>query len=673
MFSSIIFSSNLIFLCILLGIFYSLFLYFKQKNILNNWTLYFLSFLRFLLITFLALLLLEPVIKSTTKIFEKPIVVILQDSSKSIKKNILNELNNLSDELKDFEVYKYHFSDKIYDGFADINTGLYTNYSNALDDVYSRFLNKNLSSIVLATDGMYNKGSNPLYSDNSSIPIHVIGLGDTTILKDNRISNVKNNDIVFLGNSFISDIYIESDKFNGRSTVLKIEHKGNLLFQQDIIFTKDKEFIKIPVEIKALKMGVQSYTATLTSLDEETLTQNNVYNFFVDVINSKYKILLLHDNVHPDIASYVNVIDDNKNYAIDVIRTKDFKDNFFDYNLVVLHSLSKDSKDVLLSLSNYNIPLLIFCKQDYNFYSSLMPNIKFKEKSSNNEVYTIVNADFNSFKTNKEFNQMILSSPPLFTSFGIYNISPSANLMLNERLGSLTTNSPVCVFDNVNNRKVGFLMGEGYWRWKLQDFNLHGNNKNFNALFNKITQFLLLRDDKSKFRVYYDKEINENDDFIIEAEVYNDSYELDNSNDIKLLITNKEDKEFMFLFDKFDNKYSLNIGVLSAGEYDFNATVDIKNYIKKGSLTVRPVQIESLRSVADHQILYNLSNQTNGGFYSKNNIDELVSLLNNTNNNKTIISVEDNLKQIIDFHWILLVLLLLISIEWFVRKFNGLI
>ena len=66
----------------------------------------------------------------------------------------------------------------------------------------------------LASDGMYNKGSNPLYSNNSSIPIHVIGLGDTTILQDIRIANVKNNDIVFLGNSFISDIYIESDKFN---------------------------------------------------------------------------------------------------------------------------------------------------------------------------------------------------------------------------------------------------------------------------------------------------------------------------------------------------------------------------------------------------------------------------------------------------------------------------
>jgi len=672
MFSSIILSSNFTFLSVLLGVFYSLFLYYNQKNFLNKRILYFLSFFRFLLITLLALLILEPVIKSTTKIYEKPIVVILQDASKSIKHNIQNELNILSDELKDFEVYKYHFSDKIYDGFTDINNGLYTNYSNALDDVYSRFSNQNLSSIIFVSDGMYNKGSNPLYSDNFNIPIHVIALGDTDILKDNRISSVKNNDLVFLGNSFISDIYIQSDKFKGTSAVLSIVNKGNVLFKKVISFTSNKEFIKVPVEIKALEIGIQSYTATLSLLDDEVLTKNNDYSFFVDVINSKYKILLLHDNTHPDIGSYIDVIDDNKNYAVDVIKTKDFKGNFLDYSLVVLHSLSKESKDVLSSLSKNDIPLLIFCKQDYNFYSSLMPNVKFKDKSSNNEVYTIINNNFNSFNISKELNEMILAMPPLFTSFGIYNISPSVNLMLNEKFGSLQKNSPICVFDEVNNRKVGFLIGEGYWRWRLQDFNLNGNNLNFDELFNKITQFLLLRDDKSKFRVYYDKEINESDDFIIEAELYNDSYELDNTKDIELIITNKEDKEFIFRFDRFDNKYSLNVGPLSLGEYSFCATVDVKNYIKKGSLTVKPVQLESVRSVADHQILYNLSDQTNGQFYSKNNIDELVSLLNTTNN-QTIISIEDNLKQIIDFHWILLIFLLIISIEWFVRKFNGLI
>ena len=55
------------------------------------------------------------------------------------------------------------------------------------------------------------------------------------------------------------------------------------------------------------------------------------------------------------------------------------------------------------------------------------------------------------------------------------------------------------------------------------------------------------------------------------------------------------------------------------------------------------------------------------------NISELAILVKNQQNNQTIISFEDTLKQIIDIKWILLVLLLVISVEWFIRKFNGLI
>jgi len=673
MFSSIIFSSNLIILCFLLGLFYSLILYYKEQSFLSRKALYLLSFLRFFLISFLALLLLDPVVKSTTKIYEKPIVVILQDASQSINKNVKKELDDLATEFSDLEVYKYHFSDKIYDGFSEINSGMYTNYSNALNDIYSRFSNKNLSAVVFATDGMYNSGSNPLYSDHSNIPIHTICLGDTTILKDNRIIDIKHNDIVFLGNNFVSNVFIESDKFKGSTVILKIERKGELLFNKSIDIISDKEFIKVPLELNASEIGVQSYTAHLSVLDGEKLINNNSYNFYIDVVNSKYKILLLHDDAHPDIASFVSVVDKNKNYVLEVMQTDDFDDNFLDYNLVVLHSLSDKSKDIVESLSTLKIAILIFCKQDFNFYSSLMPRIKFKEKLSNNEVYATINNDFNSFKISNEIKDMIISMPPLFSSFGIYDISPSVNVMLNQRVGSVMNDYPICVFDDVDDRKVGMLIGEGFWKWRLQNFYLNNNNEYFNDLFNKITQFLLVKDDKSKFRLYYDKEINESNKVYFEAEVYNDSYELDNINDIELTITNKNKEEFKFLFNKYENKYFVDIGELEDGKYELVARVDKDDYIKKGSFIVKPVQIESLQSVADHQLLFNLSQQTNGQSFSVTNISELVTLVNNQQNNQTIISFEDTLKQIIDIKWILLVLLMVIAVEWFIRKFNGLI
>ena len=79
------------------------------------------------MISLIAFLLLDPIVKSSKEIKEKPVVVILQDVSSSINKNIKNELEDFSSKLKDLDVFKYSFSDRIYDDFSEKNNGLYTN------------------------------------------------------------------------------------------------------------------------------------------------------------------------------------------------------------------------------------------------------------------------------------------------------------------------------------------------------------------------------------------------------------------------------------------------------------------------------------------------------------------------------------------------------------------
>ena len=133
MHESLILSKNLVFFCLLLGFLYSLVLYFRQHNFLNKKLLFLLSLSRFLLISFLAFLLLDPIVKSSKEIKEKPVVVILQDVSSSISRNIKNELEDFSNKLNDLDVYKYSFSDKIYDDFNEENNGLYTNIFNYSD------------------------------------------------------------------------------------------------------------------------------------------------------------------------------------------------------------------------------------------------------------------------------------------------------------------------------------------------------------------------------------------------------------------------------------------------------------------------------------------------------------------------------------------------------------
>ena len=673
MYESLILSNNLVFFCLLLGFIYSLLLYFRQHNFLNRKLLFLLSLSRFLLISFLAFLLLDPILKSSKEIKEKPVVVILQDVSSSISKNIKNELEDFSNKLNDLDIYKYSFSDKIYDDFSEKNNGLYTNISKVINEINNRFSNRNLSSIILASDGLYNDGINPLYSNDLNTPIHSICLGDTIVKKDNVISDVKHNDIVFLGNSFVSEIFVESVKYKGEKVKLMVENNGESLFEKNITFNSNKEFLKIPVELKALQVGVQAFKVVLTPLKNENNIRNNTFMFYVDVINSKYKILFIHDHSHPDIASVVSVIENNKDYDLDIVKSNNLKTNFSDYNLVILHSISKENIQIINDISDKNIPLLIFPKQELNLYSKLIPNINFNRRSFNNEVFPKINDNFLSFKISKGVEEMINLSPPILTSFGFYNSSPLINTIAYQKYANTTTESPLCFFDNYNSNKVGVFLGEGYWRWKINDFKLNDSFENFNELINKVLQYLIIKEDKSKFRLYYDKENNENENIVFEAEVYDDNYNLNNNNDISLLLVNSNNKEYRYVFNKKKEKYYLDLGNLIPDTYKIFAKVEKRNYEKKGIINIKPINVEFINKIANHQIRNDLSKISGGESYSLSNLNLLINNLNEDKDNFVSTRFEDKLIQLIDYELILLILLLLISFEWFVRKYNGLI
>ena len=673
MYESLILSNNLVFFCLLLGFIYSLLLYYRQHNFLNKKLLFLLSLSRFLLISFLAFLLLDPILKSSKEIKENPIVVVLQDVSSSISRNIKNELEDFSNKLNDLDVYKYSFSDKIYDGFNEENNGLYTNISKVLNEINNRFSNRNLSSIILASDGLYNDGINPLYSNNFNTPIHSICLGDTTVKKDNVISDVKHNDIVFLGNSFISEIFIESVKYKGEKVKLKIENNGESLFEKNITFNSNKEFLKIPVELKTSQVGIQAFKVVLSPLKNENNIRNNTFMFYVDVINSKYKILFIHDHSHPDIASLVSVIENNKDYDLDIVKSNNLKTNFSDYNLVILHSISKENIQIIDDISDENIPLLIFPKQELNLYSKLTPNINFNRRSFNNEVFAKINDNFLSFKIPKGVEEMINLSPPILTSFGFYSSSPLINPIAYQKYANTITDSPLCFFDNYNSNKVGVFLGEGYWRWKINDFKLNDSFENFNELINKVLQYLIIKEDKSKFRLYYDKESNENENIVFEAEVYDDNYNLNNDDDISLLLVNSNNEEYRYVFNKKKEKYYLDLGNLIPDSYKIFAKVEKRNYEKKGIINIKPINVEFLNKIANHQIMNDLSKISGGESYSLANLNLLINNLNEDKDNFVSTRYEDKLIQLIDYELILLILLLLISFEWFVRKYNGLI
>jgi len=659
--------------CLLLGLCYAYFLYRKEGLLSSERLKQFLFVIRTLFIAFLAALLLNPIIKSLHKTTHKPIVILAQDISQSIPDtSSLHFLNSLSNKLSDFEVHHFSFSDEVSQGFSAENKGLLTNYSNLFQDMNSRFANQHVAALVLATDGLYNRGNNPLYGDLMNYPIYTIAQGDTTLNKDVSIVKVKQNEIAFLGNTFPLEIAIAAQQCKGENIQVNIWHKNEKIYTEKIAISSDDDYEKVKVNLLADAVGLQHYIITVTQFSAEKNIKNNSYTAYVDVIDSRYKILVLTEGVHPDVAAYKSAIEKNKNYALEQYTITDFNGSLEAYQLVVLFGVEYGSP-IVNNLKKSKIPLLIFNLKQ-NIYKQFTSIFSFKSRGGLEEVQVVKNESFSNFTFSPDLLNLIDAAPPLYSPFGKYTMQVGAEVMLLQKIKGLTTSNPIVVLDEQNGRKIAVITAEGFWKWKLYDYAFAKNNTAFDELFSKLTQYLVLQEDKSKFRVNYKKQIAENSTIYFEASLYNESYELVNNKEVSLIIKNEKREKFEYVFSKSVGKYSLNAGVLDVGKYTFSAKVKGSEMIKRGSFDVKAIQLEQLHTVANHKLLYQLANNTSGGeLFYPNQMDEIAATIKKSKNNYKRISEEEKLNGIINIPWILLSLLTLISLEWFLRKYNGLI
>ena len=658
-------------LCVFLGVFVTYFFY-KENNNLKPFTKSFLFFIRFSILTSLFFLLLSPIFNIIIKNIERPSIILLQDASKSVRIDIKNDFKKIQNELLDFDVSIYNFSDQLNEGFADTNLGLYTNIDLALTNINDLYSNRNLSSVVIATDGLYNMGKNPLYSEKFNFPIYSLILGDTAEQVDISIDKIEHNELAFLGNYFPIKIRIKSTSAKNKKFKLKIRQNDSIIFTKSFVSILNNEYFDIKKDLLANKIGMNKYSISISELADEQNVINNYADFFIDVIDSKSNILIFNDKPHPDVAAFVSSISSNENYDYTISKTENYILDFSDFNLIVFHSIENLNEKLTLEIYESKIPLLLFCTNDFNNINTFFSSVDFLNKGSTDEVYPFLNSNFDNFQLSDSVINMITMMPPLKLQFGSYFVNNPSKVLLCQKIKEINSLNPLISFEDINKR-IGIVFGEGYWKWRLRNFYLNNSHNSFNDFFNKVIQYLVTNEDKSKLRLSYNKSYFENESITIAAELYNSSLELYNEKNIEFKLFNSKNEIFDYNFDKYENRYSLNIGNLESDNYRFEVFVkDSDISTKTGLITVKSVKVEELNLISDYKFLKNLSSTNNGSLFWPNEMDLLISEIKSSKSQKIIRTSNDILK-LIDINSLLVVLLFFIFLEWFIRKYNGLI
>ena len=680
--------------CFLLGIGYAILLYRKDNSFGEGKKMlaYFLGTLRFLSVSILALLLLEPLIQTTEQVIEKPILVIAQDNSESIglskdstfyKQEYKDKLKALAQKLSEkYEVRTMSFGNEVTDSLSFDYTIKQTDISAVFKTVEQKFYGRNLGGVILSSDGIINKGLSPEFSAKKlkNTIVYTIALGDTTVRKDIIVSNIHHNEMAYKGNEFPIEINVKANHLKGEKVIVSVWKKGKKLQEKSIAFKDNKASENINFILPAKTAGKQKYSVKVSKIKDELTHINNSKDFYINVIENKQDILILAEAPHPDVSALKSVLVKNKNYEVTVKLASEFKGKINNYSLVILLGLPNNLpkyNQLITELLKQKTPLL-FCTNEKTNYSQLN---KLKQKLSviavngTSTATPMLNANFSKFTVSESLKSSLADFPPLQVPFtGNFKVAQSNNVLLYQKIDGNKTDYPLMVLNENGVQKVGFLLGEGIWRWKLFDYIKNKNHNNFDELIQKSIQYLVVKKDKSQFRVTNKEHLYENEVLAIDAELYNDSYELVNTSDVSIKIINELGEEYpLKTMSKSGASYRLDAGIFSAGEYTYVASTsfDGKTFEKKGKFTVEELKVEYLNLVANHKLLYNLSISKGGKLFYPNQLEELEQEIYNQENIVPISYFKKSVEDVIKWKWIFFLILSLLSIEWFLRKRNG--
>ena len=94
-------------------------------------------------------------------------------------------------------------------------------------------------------------------------------------------------------------------------------------------------------------------------------------------------------------------------------------------------------------------------------------------------------------------------------------------------------------------------------------------------------------------------------------------------------------------------------------------------YKRQGKFRVETIQKESYNLTADHGLLYLLSEKYKGKVYYPGQIGNAATEILSNANMKPIIYQEKDNRPLMHYPWLMLPILLLLCIEWFVRRYTG--
>ena len=654
--------------------------YFYKKKI-KGYLPYLLAFLRFVVLFSALLLLINPKMVNREYYVEKSNLVLLIDDSESMQTvldttsllEFLDKVNSNETLQNRFNIFNYRFGNtvKVSDSstFAETNTDI----ANALSQTNQTFL-KGKTHVLLLTDGNATLGRDYEYlrfpEQNT---IYSLIVGDTTAYEDVSVGQVNTNSYAFLKNKFPIEANISYRGDGNVKPTISIMLNGRRVYQEVVEFSSRKTTHTIKQNISANSVGLKSIVVQVGALANEKNINNNRKEVALEVIDEKTDVFLVSNILHPDISALKNAIEANEQRQVTLFNTRELNNQLDDGDLFILYQPDASFKKVYEHIlkSNTGVWVITGPNTDWNAWNRLQSSYQKENFNQDEEVLPSLNASFSAFGFE---NLSIERFPPLKSSLGEIDMRVAHEEMLFQKIKGVTLNKPLLSLLNAEERKEAILFGEGIWRWRAMEFRLNRDFQAFDDFVGKVVLYLSTNDRKDRLEVNYNRIFDGTTALKVTASYFDESFVFDANAELQIVLkkrnSNFERKSPMLLRG---NYFETDLSDLEEGIYDFTITVVGENLLRSGSFKILKNNPELLVQATDYKKLTRLSTKTGGESFYPKDFNAMIALLSADNAFTPIQKSRQNIVSLIDFEILLALMVLCLALEWFIRKYNGLI
>ncbi len=650
---------------------------YRKVTLPRRWTKVLLITLRALTLALIFILLLNPQIKQKSVSLEYPELSVLIDESRSITDSAAIRAiyeNWQSDKpLNDrFDVHWYGFGQGVH-GLDQLDfEETETNIGQAVTDI-DRILGERSGPILVITDGQQTIGPSYVHYKSKYRPIYPIITGDTIWPEDLSIQRITANPVVRKGQPFEVEIVLNrSGSTRPIETQLEAYQNGRKIKSIDIDFSIGSDRKLVKTELSTDLIGVQSFDWRLVPISGEQITDNNSASLVVEGIDEQRRILLVYERIHPDIGTLSRGLSTDERTEVILTNPRAALDLLEDIDAVILYQPDKGFSELMTRITKESINVWLIAGPEtlWSAVTAAEPALKKDVVGVSDALFARPNTEFSLFKS--PWNRWD-DLPPLISDIGQVRIETAHEVLLAAELQNQDNNSVQLGFFERNGVRWIVWDGVAFWRWRVEAHRLTQSHESFDLFLGILAKYISKHQVNNVLKLNYKPVYTQMVGAEFYAQYLDKTDALDLSASLEIRMTHQQTKQVITRPLLADTKqYKLNLSDLNPGIYDFTVVVRGTQNQKSGRFEIAPKISEAGRGYAKIRPMARWAELNEVPLHDLSQMGQLKEYLLSQNE---FLPRETTAIKNLDFirwYYALALLILMSSLEWFVRKYNGL-